>query len=98
MGEGFGISTDIVGNSFITGYTTVPLNNSQAGIQDYYLGEYSTGGVLQWLHQVGASGGYTEGFGISTNSSEHSYIVGSTTVGISGQSQVGNTDVFVAKY
>ena len=100
-GETYGnaISHDSSGNSYITGYTDVGVSGQvQTGTNDYFIAKYDSSGTLLWSRQVGASGGYTYGYGISHDNSGNSYITGSTTVGISGQTQTGGTDYFIAKY
>mgnify|MGYP000473377120 CR=1 FL=1 len=96
---GWGVAADSSGNAYITGYTTVGISGeSQIGDDDYFVAKYSTGGTLLWTKQIGAESGATYGFGISTDSSGNAYITGYTTVGLSGESQVGSIDYFIAKY
>ncbi len=98
--EGKGISADANGNSYITGITNVGISGqTEMGFGDYFIAKYDTVGNLLWTKQVGGSSStQTNGYGISSDSSGNSYITGSTTGGISGQTQIGNTDYFVAKY
>jgi len=97
--EGEGISVDSSGNSYPTGFTNVGISGqSQNGFHDYYIAKYNTSGVLQWAKQVGTSGGTTNGFGTSIDVAGNSYVCGYTSVGISGQTQNGNNDYFIAKY
>ncbi|MBY0379564.1 MAG: SBBP repeat-containing protein, partial [Burkholderiales bacterium] len=53
---------------------------------------------LIYTTQVGATGGSTYGRKVAVDSLGNSYVVGSTTVGINGQTQKGNVDYFIAKY
>ncbi|TXJ01005.1 MAG: hypothetical protein E6Q32_05410 [Neisseriales bacterium] len=98
--EGKGISVDANGNSYITGITNVGISGQvEMGFGDYFIAKYDTNGNLQWTKQVGGSSStQTNGYGISSDSSGNSYITGSTTGSISGQTQIGSTDYFVAKY
>lgn len=98
--EGKGISADTNGNSYITGITNVGISGqTEMGFGDYFIAKYDTVGNLLWTKQVGGSSStQTNGYGISSDSSGNSYITGSTTGGISGQTQIGYTDYFVAKY
>ncbi len=97
--RGLGISTDSVDNSYITGYTTVGLSGqTQTGTRDYYVAKYDTSGNLIWTRQVGGTGGTTSGAAISSDLVGNSYITGTTTVGLSGQTQNGTNDYFIAKY
>ena len=97
--EGNGISTDADGNVYICGYTTVGISGQhQNGRNDYFIVKYSTDGQLLWARQVGATNGSTGCSAITVDSEGDSYIVGSTNVGISGQTQNGTYDYFIAKY
>jgi len=98
--KGQGIILDNIGNSYITGLTDVGLSGQvQQGNFDYFIAKYNGSGVLQWTRQVGASGGDTEGNGISVDGSGNSYITGFTNVAISGQTKPGGgQDYFIAKY
>ncbi len=96
--RGLAITTDIDGNSYITGYTTVGLSGqTQTGTRDYFITKYDKNGNLIWTRQVGAAGGTTSGSGIYADSG-NIYITGYTSVGISGQTQTGTRDYFVTKY
>jgi outer membrane protein assembly factor BamB len=55
-------------------------------------------GNLIWSKQVGTSGGYTYGRGITIDYSGNVYVTGYTNIGISGQKQNGSYDYFIAKY
>jgi len=94
-----GITTDAMGNSYITGSTNVGISGqSLTGIQDYFIAKYDTTGNLLWTKEVGSTGGKTNGVDISSDINGNSYITGNTDVGISGQSLTGVKDYFVAKY
>ena len=96
---GRGISVDSNGNSYVTGYTNKGISGqTQIGTNDYFITKYNSSGDLQWAKQVGATQGSTQGASISVDSSGNSYVTGPTSVGISGQTQIGNNDYFIAKY
>jgi hypothetical protein len=97
--RGLAIANDVNGNSYVTGYTTVGLSGqTQSGTRDYYIAKYDTNGNLIWTRQVGAVGGNTQGFAIASDTAGNSYVTGYTNVGLSGQTQLGTYDYFVAKY
>lgn len=97
--EAAGISVDSNGNSYVTGSTTVGLSGQiQDGIKDYFIAKYDLDGNLQWARQVGGFDGHTEGKGVSVDSMGNSYVTGKTTTGLSGQTQKGDRDYFIAKY
>lgn len=94
-----GVSTDLNGNAYVTGYTYHGLSGqTQNGIIDYFIAKYDGNGSLLWSRQVGVSGGNTYGNGVSVDSTSNAYVAGTTSVGISGQTQNGLTDYFIAKY
>lgn len=96
---GFGINVDSNNNSYITGMTTSSLavGLTQSGVTDYFIAKYDASGTLVSTTQVGAAGGYTGGAGIGVDSYGTSYITGSTTVGIAGNTETGISDMFVNK-
>lgn len=97
---GYGISTNAAnGDSYVTGTATGALaGQTLTGNEDYFVTKYDTNGNLIWTRQVGAAGGLTRGLGITNDSTGNSYITGYTTVGLSGQTQNGTRDYYVAKY
>lgn len=100
--NGNGVTTDSSGNIYVAGTTNVGISGQTLqGASDYYVAKYDSNQKLLWTKEVGASGGDTSGNGVATDSSGNVYIVGTTTVGISGQthkSQEGYSDYFIAKY
>ncbi|MFN8771315.1 MAG: SBBP repeat-containing protein [Neisseriaceae bacterium] len=97
--QGYGISADHNDNSYVTGTTDIGISGeSQNGKQDYFVAKHDESGNLLWAKQVGAKGGTTIGWGITTDQNNNSYVIGSTTLGISGRVQHGKEDYFIAKY
>mgnify|MGYP000275818915 CR=1 FL=1 len=95
----FGISGDESGNIYITGNTTASLSNQpKVGDIDYFIAKYHSDGALIWTKEMGVTGGTTQGEDISTDINGNSYISGLTNVGLSGESQMGIYDYFIAKY
>ena len=97
--QGNSVAIDMLGNSYITGYTTLGISEqTQTGFGDYFIAKYTESGTLLWTKQVGAADGSTKGNSIAVNTMGNSYITGYTTEGISGQTQTGAYDYFIAKY
>jgi uncharacterized delta-60 repeat protein len=98
---GQGVSVDASGNSFIAGYTEGGIDDTRRfpnGVRDFFIAKYNTSGTIQWLKQLGVSGQYSQGFGVSLDPSGNSYIGGVTTGGLNSNTQTGANDLFVAKY
>ena len=97
--EGNGVSTDANSNVYITGFTNESLSGqAKVGLDDYFLAKYTESGFLLWTRVGGAESGDTQGNGVSVGPDQRVYIVGFTDVGISGQTQVGRSDYFLAQY
>lgn len=93
------VAIDMLGNSYITGYTTLGISEqTQTGFGDYFIAKYTESGTLLWTKQVRAADGSTQGNSIATDTTGNLYITGFTTRGISGQTQTGSQDYFIAKY
>ena len=54
--------------------------------------------LLQWTKQVGYPNGETNARGVSSDSNNNVYLSGYTSVNITGQTQTGTYDYFIAKY
>jgi hypothetical protein len=98
--SGSAISADRNHNIYITGRTGVGLYpKTQQGNTDYFIRKFNSDGNVQWTEQVGTSGGFTSGLGITTDNNNNCYVTGNTNVGISGQPLVEYaTNYFIAKY
>ncbi len=95
----YGIAVDSNGNNYIVGTTSVGLSGqTQSGTSDYFIAKYNNTGALQWSRQVGASGGSSRARAVAIDTTGNSYLVGFTTVGLSGQTQNGTLDYLIAKY
>ena len=93
---GLGVSADLVGNVYITGYTLGALGGPNAGERDAYLAKYDAGGALQWTRQLGTSAN-DEGSSIATDGSGDVYITGHTAGSLAGPN-AGQHDAFVSKF
>ncbi|MFN8769814.1 MAG: SBBP repeat-containing protein [Neisseriaceae bacterium] len=96
--SGNGVVSDNIG-VYIVGSTNVGLGNRFPwGNKDYFVVKYNDLGVLDWVRQNGNVNGATEGKGIALDNQGNVYVTGTTNVSLSGESQVGDFDTFVAKY
>ncbi|HEY4798691.1 MAG TPA: SBBP repeat-containing protein, partial [Bacteroidia bacterium] len=104
-----GISTDITGNCYITGYfyiqgTTNSFGSTsmtEAGDADMFISKFSADGNLIWVRNGGGRG-QDASFGIATDANGNSYICGYFTgTAVFGNFKVtsaGYSDIFVSKY
>jgi len=98
--EANGISTDNNGNVYVTGYTYGSLpGNSNLGDYDAFVAKYDSSGTQVWVKQLGTSK-HDYAYGISTDSSGHVYITGSTDGSLPGNRNLSSysSDAYVAKY
>ena len=87
--EAYGVSTDVSGNVYITGYTTSTkllassgaYQTSFGGAEDAFLAKFSSSGALSWSTYYGGSGD-ENGSGVSTDDSANIYITGNSSSGI----------------
>jgi hypothetical protein len=105
---GVGISTDLSGNVFITGYFasgsitfgTTSLTNK--GGSDIFIVKYDASGNVIWAKSAGGSG-FDRGVGISTDASSNVFVTGyfsdyTGTFGTTTLNNAGNPDIFIVKY
>jgi len=96
--EARGVATDSSGNVYVTGYTEGGLDgNTSAGKADLFVVKYNSSGTKQWTKQLGTSS-YDNAIGVATDSSGNVYVAGGTNGGLDGNTNEGNTDLFVVKY
>ena len=92
---GNGVTTDSSGNIYVTGYTNGGLDgNTHSGYGDIFLVKYNSSGTKQWTKtsSVGI------GNGVTTDSSGNIYVTGQTQGGLDGNTNSGETDIFLVKY
>lgn len=104
-----GISSDITGNCYITGFFFIQGNIStfgsttisEAGDADMFVSKFSAAGNLLWVRNGGGKGDDAS-FGITTDVSGNSYLTGyfsgTALFGTTKITSIGYSDVFVAKY
>lgn len=96
------IATDIVGNTYMTGYTRGDMAGptSALGDADIVLVKHNSAGSLLWTRQIGTTA-YDIGYGVSTDAEGNAYITGVTNGDLDAageQTWSGGADLFVAKY
>jgi len=95
---GSGVTTDSSGNIFVTGTTSGGLDgNTSSGSIDIFLVKYNSSGTKQWTKQLGTSSN-DGGSGVTTDSSGNIYVTGGTSGGLDGNTNSGETDIFLVKY
>ncbi|MCP4379176.1 MAG: PEP-CTERM sorting domain-containing protein [bacterium] len=95
---GYGVSVDGSGNAYVTGETLGGLDgNTSAGSGDMFLTKYNTSGTKQWTKQLGTSSN-DGGASVSVDGSGNSYVTGTTTGGLDGNTNAGFGDMFLTKY
>jgi Ca2+-binding RTX toxin-like protein len=93
-----GISRDNNGNLYIVGNTSGSLlGNTNLGAQDAYIAKYDGLGNLIWVKQFGTSS-IDDASAIKIDSSNNIYLIGSTNGSLSGNTNLGAQDAYIAKY
>lgn len=96
--RGYSLATDASGNVFVAGHTDGALDgNTSAGYFDSFVVKYNSVGVKQWTRQLGTAG-VEVGNGIAIDSSGNVFVTGYTTGGLDGNTNAGNSDLFLVKY
>ena len=93
---GHEVSTDALGNIYLTGETSGNWAGPSAGDRDAFVVKVSSLGDLQWTRQLGSDGA-DDGFGISASDLGHLFITGRAGGNLANPLG-GFGDVFVAKY
>jgi hypothetical protein len=88
------IAIDSFGNLYLTGTTSVPLGEANAGTSDVWVAQYDSSGTQQWIQQLGTSGD-DRGNAITVDNAGYVYITG-TTRGSLGGDNAGRDDAWVA--
>ncbi len=108
--EGYSVSTDASGNSFITGYTDSPfaafgtytLTNSSSLTVDMFIVKYNANGNAVWA-QKGVATGPDYATGVSTDNSGNTFVTGffpssGIVFGTYTLTNTGSLDAYLVKY
>ena len=94
----FGISVDSNGNSYIVGKTYGAFaGNVTQGAYDAYIAKYDTSGTQSWIKQFGTNQD-DETIGVTIDSNDNIYVLGSTVGAFAGNTNASGYDVLVSKY
>ncbi len=94
----YGISTDSIGNVYVTGYTSGNLDgNTSAGEADLFVVKYDSNGIKQWTRQIGTSTS-DSGQGIALDPYDNIFVAGLTNSQFDGNANFGSQDLFLVKY
>ncbi len=104
--EGLAICTDTNNNVYTTGYFTSVFNmNGQQlvsqGLEDIFISKMSSSGALTWLIRAGGTN-QERALSIDADNSGNiviaGYFYGTTTLGTTQLTSLGQQDIFIAKY
>ena len=95
----FSIALDDSNNAYITGDTKGDIDGEgNTGLSDFFIAKYNSSGVRKWITQGGGIENDNP-FAIAWNKSSNSvYISGQTEGDLDGVGNLGNEDLFQAKY
>jgi len=91
------VATDSSGNVYVAGVTYGVLGDKNRGNSDLFVVKYNSSGTKQWTKQLGTSSTDLAN-GVATDPSGNVYVTGGTYGGLDGNTNAGNSDLFVVKY
>ncbi|TWT31024.1 Beta-propeller repeat protein [Posidoniimonas corsicana] len=94
--QSFGVSSDGLGNVYISGFTFGSLGGANAGQTDAFVSKYDASGNRLWVQQLGTVG-LDESNSVSVDGLGNVYISGSTEGDLGGMHAGGTRDVFLSK-
>jgi len=85
-----GITTDSLGNIYMTGYTYGDFGwwEKNKGRADIFLTKINSSGTVKWIRQLGTSE-YEDASGVTTDSSDNIYVTGNTQGDFDGNTHLG---------
>jgi len=92
-----GMTVDGDGNVIIAGMTDKNLAGDNQGGMDGFVAKFDANGQLIWSEQIGSSSN-DAAFGVVVDSDNNIYVQGTTDGNLHGETNSGQTDVFVAKF
>ncbi len=90
------VAADHAGNVYCTGFTERSLFGPSAGLFDVILSKHDPAGALLWARQIGTTTP-DGGAAVAVDSASNSYVTG-TTFGSLGGTNLGQSDMFIAKF
>lgn len=86
-------------STYITGYTDAGLGgNVLAGVKDFFITKFDSGGTQVWTDQLGVATKRTETHAVTVDSGGNIFLTGYTEGGLDGNSRIGFFDLFITKY
>ncbi|MCE9599067.1 MAG: SBBP repeat-containing protein [Spirochaetia bacterium] len=96
---GFGVTTDVLGNLYVTGGTAGNLDQqTKTGTWDMHVVKYDGNGTRQWTRLLGAPAVKAEGYGTEITTDGTLYNVGYTEGNLGAEIQTGTRDLFLNQY
>ena len=96
--SGVSMTVDSSENIYVTGYTKEGYDgNSNSENYDIFLMKYNSSGTKQWTKQLGTNSD-DYGYGVTVDSSDNIYITGATKGELDGNTNSGDSDLFLVKY
>lgn len=93
--NGYGVTVDANGNSYVTGYTLGDITGSgNLGYSDVFIAKYDASGNSNWIRQLGTTSSES-GVSIAVDTGGKSYVTGRTSGDFSGAGNAGGNDVFI---
>nr|RNJ65943.1 MAG: hypothetical protein EDM05_28300 [Leptolyngbya sp. IPPAS B-1204] len=95
------VTTDALGNSYVTGFTLGNLGGQNAGLEDAFLAKYSPSGDLLWIRQYGTAS-LDNSLDVAVDRSNNSVYVTGFTIGALGGPNASpipvTDDSYIAKF
>ncbi len=104
--EAMGVCADNANSIFTTGYFTSTLNMDghqliSSGLEDIFISKMNTSGAISWIIRTGGSGS-ERALAIDVDNVGNivvcGYFYGTTTIGTTTLTSLGQQDIFIAKY
>ena len=97
----YGLALDPAGHPVVTGYTKGNLDGAHAGntSDDVFVTKYDPDGNREWVSQLGSPGALADrGYGVAVGGDGSIYVAGYTRGVLAGPSNLGDKDVYVARF
>lgn len=96
----YSIAVDSVGNSYVAGATSGTFTGqTPSGGTDAFIAKYDSSGNAVWARQFGTNAsGEDQALGVAVDGSGNAYVAGYFAGTFIGQTSLGGTDAFVAKF